>query len=150
MTHAEKLIRSYTFETETGRPRKSQPAAQCLGLQWLVLERLCGKRVSTVALARLIHAWCELEIQRRAIKMIPSPGQLRPDLDPVQMARAVKRSKARNPIELSQELAAILPSDASESPPSTTQPEPNHNEAAQRSEHDHRERDKISKEKGTP
>lgn len=36
----------------------------------------------------------------RVMRGIPSPGQLRPDLDPVQMAKAWKRAKGRQILEL--------------------------------------------------
>jgi hypothetical protein len=66
---------------------------------------------------------------------------LRPDLDPDQLAKAVRRSKARNPIELAQELAAILPTDAKELDTTHIQP-PTVDETPQR--------EKISTQKEIP
>jgi hypothetical protein len=142
----------FTAENAGQQPSYRRAAFQeALEIQQLLLNDIRNQAIERSDRAALVRAWVLVEDCKRVLRGIPTPGQLRPDLDPVQLARANKRARSRTSIDIPQELAAILPADASESPPhSTTQPGPNHNEEAERSEHAQRERDKISNEKGTP
>ena len=142
----------FTAENAGQQPSYRRAAFQeALEIQQILINDIRNQGIERSDRAALVRAWVLVEDCKRVLRGIPTPGQLRPDLDPVQLARANKRARSRTSIDIPHELAAILPADASESPRhSTTQPGPISNEAAQQSEHDQRERDKISKEKGTP
>lgn len=53
-------------------------------------------------LSSLVRSFVALVDCIQRLRGIPTPGQLRPDLDPVQIARMLKRAKARQPIDLEQ------------------------------------------------
>lgn len=74
------------------------PLMEARHLQRLIFTQSTGKKVTPVALSHLARAWCAVQDCIRVMKGIPSPGQLRPDLDPVQLSRALKRMKSRKPI----------------------------------------------------
>jgi hypothetical protein len=93
---------------------------------------------------------------------IPSPGQLRPDLDPVQLSRALKRMKSRKPI-LDIGAGAGGPSEepaetpatpiekpakveAKAEPPTTAKPLPHEDEDASKLEAEHPETPEKTKE----
>jgi len=81
--------------------------------------------MTAVGLASLARAWSELEDRKRILRGIPLPGQLRPDLDPVQMMKALKRAKSRKSIDLQPSAGAFAaPADDEDEPTSTpTTPE---------------------------
>jgi hypothetical protein len=93
------------------------PLREARALQRLMFcEALAeGQKPSIAAL--LARSWCLLQDSIRIMKGIPTPGQLRPDLDPMQLMKAVKRSRSRKPIELASGGAFSGPTeDVSEQP----------------------------------
>lgn len=94
--------------TTVCRPAKDTPETQDLpritplmearAIQRLIYDRAARDKVTDVALASLARSWCLVQECIRVMRGIPSPGQLRPDLDPVQLSRALKRMKSRKPI----------------------------------------------------
>ena len=109
-------------------PRQTTPLVENRHLQRLIFVEACKKTTKPIALSALARAWCILEQTSRQMRGIPSPGQLRPDLDPVQLKRAMKRARGRQPIEIANELnasAAMLGDDdepVSETPPAAAKP----------------------------
>lgn len=69
-----------------------------VAVQQLLLADIQNPKTTPTVRAVLVRAWDILEERKRILRGIPSPGQLRPDLDPVQLARAVKRHRKRQPI----------------------------------------------------
>ena len=59
-------------------------------------------------LPQLALAFTRLQDCIRVSRGIPDPGALRPDLDPVQMARMLKRAKKRMPIDVPSDIRAAL------------------------------------------
>lgn len=84
----------------------SGPYATAAYLQRLIIHRAGNPKISGQTLAQLCRAWTDLEERKRILRGKPLPGNLRPDLDPVQLAKATKRLKARVPLEIG---AAISP-----------------------------------------
>ena len=125
----------------SSEPMLSTALAQILAMQQIMVMDFLKCENAPALRARLAIAFSALEDRRCRLKGIPNPGMLRPDLDPDQLAKAVRRSKARNPIELAQELAAILPTDAKELDTTHIQP-PKVDETPQR--------EKISTQKEIP
>ena len=62
--------------------------------------------LSAASLCNLVRAWDILEERKRILRNKPLPGQFRPDLDPVQLARAAKRAKARLPHDIASSIEA--------------------------------------------
>jgi hypothetical protein len=81
-------------------PGRRGSYAQAVWLQDQIIARVENDDVPPMAFASLARAWVELEDRKRILRGVPLPGQLRPDLDPLQLMKAVKRSRARKPIEL--------------------------------------------------
>jgi hypothetical protein len=71
-------------------------------LQRLIYVDCQRESIKPSDLAALARAWAVLQESIRVLRGIPSPGQLRPDLDPVQLKRAMKRARGRQPIEIAQ------------------------------------------------
>ena len=69
-------------------------------LQKLILFRAGQRRCPAVAVARLAMAFCQLGERKRILRGIPLPGQLRPDMDPVQVARAIHRQRTRQIVDV--------------------------------------------------
>lgn len=65
--------------------------------------RNCPQTVEALTgFAGLVRSFVALVDCIQRLRGIPTPGQLRPDLDPVQIARMLKRAKSRQPIDLAQ------------------------------------------------
>ncbi len=77
------------------KPGRRGALAQLLELQRMVFEAATHRDTTPLALAALVRAYCLLEERKRILRGIPLPGQLRPDLDPVQLQRALRRHRAR-------------------------------------------------------
>ncbi len=82
--------------------KSSSPLAENRWLQRLVFSASCVKGLDPTKLSHLARAHCVLVETNLRLRGIPSPGQLRPDLDPVQLKRAMKRARGRQPIEIAQ------------------------------------------------
>jgi len=78
------------------------PLMEARHIQRLLFSRCCQEKVTDAALGLLARSWCLVADAIRELRGIPKAGQLRPDLDPVQMAKAVKRMRSRQPIDLAQ------------------------------------------------
>lgn len=85
--------------------RKS-PFSEALLYQAIIMQKATNPNVSGQTLAALIRAWDVLEERKRILRNRPLPGQLRPDLDPVQLAKAAKRAKARLPHDIGSTIEA--------------------------------------------
>lgn len=77
-------------------------------------------KISAPSLACLIRAWDILEERKRILRGKPLPGQLRPDLDPVQLAKAAKRAKARMPHDIGSVIEAETAAQEGSEEPSET------------------------------
>ena len=86
----------------TGIKRAATPLKEARALQRLMFDDANDPNCKPSVRALLARSWCLLQDTIRVMRGVPSPGQLRPDLDPVQMARMLKRAKARKPIDLEQ------------------------------------------------
>jgi hypothetical protein len=76
------------------------PVSEAILYQRLIMIKALDPKISAISLATLIRAWDVLEERKRILRGRPLPGQLRPDLDPVQLAKAAKRAKARMPHDI--------------------------------------------------
>lgn len=81
---------------ETAALARITPLMEARAIQRFIYHRATKSKVSDSALASLARSWCLVQDCIRVMRGIPSPGQLRPDLDPQQMMKAMKRAKARN------------------------------------------------------
>lgn len=70
------------------------------------MHKALNPNISAMSLAALVRAWDVLEERKRILRGKPLPGQLRPDLDPVQLAKAAKRAKARLPHDIGSTIEA--------------------------------------------
>jgi hypothetical protein len=84
------------------QPGRRSPYSQAVDLQDRILEKAHKPDTTPLALSALARAWSELEDRKRILRGIPLPGQLRPDLDPEQLLKALKRARERKPFELTQ------------------------------------------------
>lgn len=91
---------SLVIKTCTSGRYAKTPRAEAVVMQRLIMQRALEPKISAQSLAQLARAWDVLEERKRILRGKPLPGQLRPDLDPVQMARALKRARQRKPIEI--------------------------------------------------
>lgn len=82
------------------RPIRSKAMTELLNIQTLLLERMMDPETEDGDVASLARSYCLVEERKRILRGVPLPGQLRPDLDPLQLAKAIKRSRSRKPIEL--------------------------------------------------
>ena len=83
------------------------PLMEARQIQRLLFSRCCQEKVTDAALGLLARSWCLVADAIRELRGIPKAGQLRPDLDPVQLAKALKRSRSRRPIDLAPIAAAF-------------------------------------------
>ena len=81
-------------------PGRRSIYSQVIDLQELAAKLANCKETKASDVAALIRAWDVLEERKRILRGVPLPGQLRPDLDPVQLARTVKRMKQRRVIDV--------------------------------------------------
>jgi hypothetical protein len=69
---------------------------QALAIQRLLCWTMWQPETSTADLSRLALAWSSVRESLRVLRGLPLPGQLRPDLDPLQLAKALKRQRDRS------------------------------------------------------
>lgn len=86
---------------------KTTPITEARMLQRLLFWRCCEEKVTDASLATLARSWCLVADTLRELKGVPKAGQFRPDLDPVQASKAMKRLRARMPIEVAGRLESI-------------------------------------------
>jgi hypothetical protein len=96
------------------------PLAEANLYQRLIMIKALDPKVSAISLATLIRAWDVLEERKRILRGKPLPGQLRPDLDPVQLAKAAKRAKARMPHDIGSVIEAETAAQEGSEEPSET------------------------------
>ena len=88
------------------RQRPQLPASnaslttQAIAVERLLVWNMFQKNCSHACLSRLALAWCQVLERIRVLRGVPLPGQLRPDLDPVQLAKALRRQRDRGIHEL--------------------------------------------------
>jgi hypothetical protein len=103
------------------RKRPNRSEAKIVSNARLIMDLLvrdaCDRKTTPVVRSTIARAYAVLGDAIRVWRGVPSPGQLRPDLDPVQLAKALKRSRSRHPIELASLITFEAPS---ETPPTTT------------------------------
>ena len=117
------LLNKFQIKAITsGNPRLPTSFTQALYLQGLIICRVQDKKCTNMALAALARAWDLLEDRKRILRGVPLPGQLRPDLDPVQLMKAVKRSRSRKPLELTADHFTAPADDVSEPNPEPDAP----------------------------
>jgi hypothetical protein len=80
--------------------RQLSPYGQAVEMQRRALADLKNPKTKPSVRAALMRAWDVLEDRKRILRGIPLPGQLRPDLDPEQLLKALKRARERKPFEL--------------------------------------------------
>lgn len=93
-----------TFTALT-QPKRTNLLRDAHEAERLMMDRIRECPQTTEALtgfAGLVRSFVALVDCIQRLRGIPTPGQLRPDLDPVQIARMLKRAKARQPIDLEQ------------------------------------------------
>jgi hypothetical protein len=123
--------------------------SQTLAVTTVVFDRIMAKKTKAVDLIGLARVWCSLMETVRIMRGVPLPGQLRPDLDPVQMMKAIKRARSRGSIDIGSRKQIGFhdedgepttdepkvkrgpgrprtPKPAADEPATPTEPEPNH------------------------
>lgn len=96
--------RAGTFTALT-QPKRTNLLRDAHEAERLMMDaiRNCPQTVEALTgFAGLVRSFVALVDCIQRLRGIPTPGQLRPDLDPVQIARMLKRAKARQPIDLEQ------------------------------------------------
>jgi hypothetical protein len=71
-------------------------------------------KVTDAALAQLSRSWCLVCDALRELRGIPKAGQMRPDLDPVQAMKAMRRLRSRMPLEVAGSAVDITEDEQSE------------------------------------
>lgn len=94
---------------------------QAVTIQRLILERCGNPKCTDTALALLARSWCLVQEAKRILDGKPLPGQYRPDLDPVSLARALRRHRSRAVLEL-EPAQMIDPEDRTEPKTATAKP----------------------------
>ncbi len=91
-----------TIRTPRKRPNRSEAKAVAYARDILELMHADATDPKTKPLARasIARSFAILGDAIRVWRGIPSPGQYRPDLDPAQLSKAMKRARARLPIEM--------------------------------------------------
>ena len=102
--------------------RQTTPLMEARHLQRVVFHAACQKKATAIQLSALARAWAILQESIRMIRGIPSPGQYRPDLDPVQLQRAIKRSRGRSPLEVATTITAAFETGADDEPAAGQKP----------------------------
>ena len=93
---------------------------QARAIQALLLQDIANPETKPSVRALLARTWFLGAECLRVLRNIPSPGQLRPDLDPVNLARALKRHRSRGTVlELQSSMPTTEPEDRSLSEPTT-------------------------------
>jgi hypothetical protein len=82
------------------RPKFSKAVMQLKAIQDVIFNDFMGANGNVTSRCALARTYVLVQESLRVARGIPDPGSLRPDLDPVQMARALKRSNKRRPIDL--------------------------------------------------
>jgi len=99
-------LKNYSLQTSAKplspktRPVFSQAVSGMRALQQLMIAEALDpelKPLDRASIARALVYVCDC-VQR--LRGVPTPGQLRPDLDRVQLAKMIKRAKNREPIDL--------------------------------------------------
>lgn len=75
-------------------------------LEQLIMKAARQPKVRVVDLTALVRAFCQLAECIRVLRGLPLPGQLRPDLDPQQLSRAIKRMKQKLPLDIGSSIEA--------------------------------------------
>lgn len=83
-----------------GKNVGTTPLKEARTLQRLMFAEASKPDCKPSVLALLARSWCLVQESIRIMRGIPSPGQLRPDLDHTQLMRQIKRARSRQPIEL--------------------------------------------------
>jgi hypothetical protein len=73
---------------------------QAVGMQKLLIQDMLDPKTKPSVRAGIARAWDVLEERKRILRGNPLPGQFRPDLDPVQLAKALKRARSRKPFDV--------------------------------------------------
>lgn len=93
------------------KPGRRGALAQALELQQILLQTAADPQITPHALAAIARAWCAVNDTIRIIRGRPLPGQLRPESDPVVLAKQlrnlVRRHRSRSPIEIPAVLGGI-------------------------------------------
>lgn len=84
----------------TYRPKGINLKKDAAEVEQLIMKRARNPKVETSDLASLVRAFVSLVQVIQELRGVPRPGQLRPDLDPVQMSRAIKRLRDRLPRDI--------------------------------------------------
>jgi hypothetical protein len=66
----------------------------------VIMEHIRDPKLEHGALAALVRSFCSLCQVIQELRGIPRPGQLRPDLDPQQLLRQIKRARTRLPLDV--------------------------------------------------
>lgn len=86
--------------SKTGNARRSAPLSQALAIQWILVSDTVNPQTPPAVRASLARSWCLVQDCIRELRGIPKAGQLRPDLDPVQMMKAMKRLRSRKSVDM--------------------------------------------------
>ena len=105
------------------RPGRKSAYSQAVEAQDIAMAYIRDPKTKPSISAALMRAWDVLEERKRILRGCPLPGQLRPDMDPVQLAKAAKRHRQRFIHDAeSVRVIATEPEDRSLSEPMTTEP----------------------------
>lgn len=99
------------------QPGRRGAYSQAVALQDAIFQKAQNPKETAVGLSSLARAWSELEDRKRILRGVPLPGQLRPDLDPAQALKMLKRLRSRQPVEMPGVSASICEGPAGEAAP---------------------------------
>jgi hypothetical protein len=93
--------------------KRKTPYQEAVALQQLVLSKAKEPKMAGIPLASLCRAWCDLEERKRILRNKPLPGQLRPDRDPGQLLKELKKARVKQILDV-QNFAAPIEDDDEE------------------------------------
>lgn len=105
-------LKPQTKHHRGNQPGRKSAYSQAVEAQDLVMADIRNPKTKPSIRAGLCRAWDVLEERKRILRGCPLPGQLRPDLDPVQLSRALKRHRDRGSILMPKSMGLIGPIEA--------------------------------------
>jgi hypothetical protein len=100
-------IQKATAASAENRIGRAHQLTQALDLQYHCYKIALTPSLDAIKLASLVRSWVAVTDCVREIRGIPKAGQLRPDLDPAQAMKALKRIRERLPVDIAGHKSAL-------------------------------------------
>ncbi len=93
------------------KPPMSKAVANLKELQELMMDDCRRAETTPIVRAQVARALCLVLDCIRELRGIPKAGQLRPELDPVRMAKQLRKARGKSSIEVAGLITRIAPKD---------------------------------------